>query len=67
MPAVVPSECAIAALTRLMACSASPLDCGEYAEDSSWLIPAEEAHTLIALFVLPNCGPPSVVNKSGGP
>ena len=62
MPVGVPSECAIAAFTLFTAFSSSPLDWGEYAEDNSWFIPADEAHFLIALLVRPNCGPPSVVS-----
>ena len=63
----VPSECVIAILTILTAHSASPFDWGEYADDRSWLIPASTAYALIALLVVPNCRPPSVVKSKGGP
>ena len=57
----------MALLILFTACSASPFDCGEYAEDSLWFIPALVAHFLIALFVRENWGPLSVVRRRGGP
>ena len=47
--------------------SASLLDCGEYAADKLWFIPASCAHSFIALLAALNCGPPSVVKSKGGP
>ena len=56
MPAGVPSQCAMAAFTLLTACSASPFDWGEYADASSWLIPASSVHAFIAWLAPPNWG-----------